>query len=290
MSDFIRIGDYNTLTVLKNSDFGLYLDGGDPHDGGWGEILLPARYVPNDCHVGDDIRVFIYFDSEDRLIATTAEPLAKVGEFAFLRVADVNRAGAFLDWGLPKELLVPYGEQSKPMRKGVFYVVYIYQDDESERITASSKLNKFLDKAAKDYRVGDSVFGIVMAQTDLGYKVIINHRHTGMLYANEVFTSLKIGQAVRVQIQKVRDDEKLDLRLPRPDKKDLSELETTIMQRLENNHGVLALGDKTAPDVIYRTLSVSKKNFKRAISRLYKQRMILIEDERITLAPKEKIP
>lgn len=283
MNKTLRIGDFNTLTVTRAVDYGVYLDAGDPDHGGWGEVLLPARYVPADCTAGDDLSVFIYFDSEDRLIATTDTPKAKVGEFAFLRVVDVNNAGAFLDWGLPKDVLVPYVEQSKTMRKGAFYVVYLYQDDESERITASSKLKRFLDITPKNYRLGDRVEGLVMAETDLGYKVIINHRHTGMLYANEVFTALKIGQKVRVSVRKIRDDGKLDLRLPQPDKHDLSELEQTILQRLKANHGILALGDKTPPEVIYRGLGISKKNFKRAISRLYKARLIIVEAERIRL-------
>ncbi len=281
--DTLRIGDYNTLTVLKLTKTGAFLDGGDEALGGWGEVLLPTRYVPAECAEGDTLRVFLYFDSEDRLIATTETPKAKVGECAFLRVADVNRAGAFLDWGLPKDVLVPYVEQAKPMRAGAFYMVYLYQDEESERITASSKLGKFLDKTPKNYREGERVNGMVMATTDLGYKVIINHQHTGMLYANEVFAELKIGQPVVVIVKKIRDDGKIDLCLPQPKKSDLSELEAQIMAQLAANHGSLSLGDKTPPEVIYRRLGVSKKNFKRAISRLYKNRLIMIEDERISV-------
>lgn len=278
----LRIGDFNTLSVIKTTEIGVYLDGGNPHDDGWGDILLPARYVPAHCEVGDELCVFLYFDSEDRLIATIDVPKAKVGEFAYLRVVDVNRAGAFLDWGLSKDVLCPYVEQAKPLRKGFYALVYLYQDDESERITASSKLSKFLDKTEKNFRVGQTLNGLVMAPTDLGYKVIINQAHTGMLYQNEVFSELKIGQNVTVQIQKIRDDGKIDLRLPRPDKNDLSELEQDIMRRLSANHGVLALGDKAPPEEIYRVLGVSKKNFKRAISRLYKQRLIVVEAQRIT--------
>lgn len=282
------IGNVNRLTVVKMVNFGVYLDGGNPNDGGWGEILLPLREVPSNCAIGDQLSVFIYFDSEDRLIATSKTPLASVGKFAFLRVVDVNRAGAFLDWGLPKDVLVPYAEQSKPMRKGAFYVVYVYQDEESERITASSKLSKFLDNTETTYRVGDCVEGLIMAQTDLGYKVIINHAHTGMVYQNEVFSPLNIGQTLTVVVKKIRHDGKIDLRVPQPDKHDLSDLEHTIMQRLSANHGVLALGDKTPPKDVYRVLGVSKKHFKRAISRLYKQRLIVVEDNRITQVISQK--
>lgn len=282
------IGNVNRLTVVKTVNFGVYLDGGNPNDGGWGEILLPLREVPSDCTIGDQLSVFIYFDSEDRLIATSKPPLASVGKFAFLRVVDVNRAGAFLDWGLPKDVLVPYTEQTKPMRKGAFYVVYVYQDEESKRITASSKLSKFLDNTETTYHVGDCVEGLIMAQTDLGYKVIINHAHTGMVYQNEVFSPLNIGQTLTVVVKKIRHDGKIDLRVPQPDKHDLSDLEHTIMQRLSTNHGVLALGDKTPPKDVYRVLGVSKKHFKRAISRLYKQRLIVVEDNRITQVISQK--
>lgn len=279
----IAIGQYNTLTVTKIVDFGLYVDGGDENDEGWGEILLPARYVPADCEVGSEIRVFIYFDSEDRIIATTQEPKATVGQFAYLRVVDVNATGAFLDWGLPKDLLVPYSQQANRMRQGAYYLVYVYQDDESERVTASSKLSPFLNQSIPAYATNESVSGIVLAQTDLGYKVIINHQHTGMLYHNEVFQPLKIGQPLTVKIKKIREDNKIDLSLDLPDKRDLSELEQRILAKLAANHGILRLGDKTPPEAIYAAFAVSKKNFKRAVSRLYKQRLIVVEAERITL-------
>lgn len=278
----IAIGQYNTLSVTKIVDFGLYLDGGDEESGGWGEILLPARYVPADCHVGSEIRVFIYFDSEDRIIATTETPKASVGQFAYLRVIDVNAAGAFLDWGLSKDLLVPYPQQANKMRQGAYYLVYVYQDEESERVTASSKLSHFLNQTPPTYSVKQSVNAIVMATTDLGYKVIIENQHTGMLYHNEVFQPLKIGQQITVNIKKIREDNKIDVLIDNPTKHDLSDLEQQILNKLAANNGILWMGDKTAPDVIYAAFSVSKKNFKRAVSRLYKQRLINVEAERIT--------
>lgn len=280
----VKIGQWQLLTIIKVVEFGIYLDGGNPNDGGWGEILLPARYVPADCVVGDEIRVFVYFDSEDRIIATTDTPKATVGQFAYLRVADVNRAGAFLDWGLPKDLLAPYAEQANKMQKGAYYVVYVFQDEESERLTASSRISRFVDKTPPDYHVGDSADVLVIAQTDLGYKCIINHRHWGMLYHNEVFEPLNVGQNVVASIKKIREDGKIDLQLPQPKKSDLSTLEQTIMDTLHSNHGLLRMGDKTDPKVIYQRFGVSKKNFKRAVSRLYKQRLIHVEAERITLA------
>lgn len=282
MNPNIQIGQYNTLTVIKAVDFGLYLDGGNPNDEGWGEILLPARYVPADTNVGDEINVFVYFDSEDRIIATTEKPKACVGEFAYLRAVDVNAAGAFLDWGLPKDLLVPYVQQAKKMRQGAYYVVYVYQDDESERVTASAKLSRYLDKTPPAYPRGEKLSGLIMAKTDLGYKVIIENQHSGMLYHNEVFTTLNIGQRVNVFIQKIRDDGKIDLRLERP-KQQSSELEQRILDKLAANNGILRLSDKTPPEEIYRVFSVSKKHFKRAISHLYKQRLIVVEADFITL-------
>lgn len=280
----VNIGCWNELTVTKNVDFGVYLDGGNPNDGGWGEILLPARYVPADLHVGNTINVFIYFDSEDRIIATTETPKATVGQFAYLRAVTVNRLGAFPDWGLPKDVLAPFSEQGNRMRKGAFYLVYLFQDEESERITASSRVSRFLNQHPPQYTVGEVVNGLVMAETDLGYKVIINHQHTGMLYHNEIFQPLKIGQPLTLTIKKIRDDNKIDLQLNHPQKADLSELEHAILGKLAANHGVLNIGDKTPPEVIYKAFKVSKKNFKRAVSRLYKQRLIEVDANSIQLA------
>lgn len=280
----IKIGQWQTLVVTKLVDFGVYLDGGETGQGGWGEILLPLRYVPQSCEVGQALSVFVYFDSEDRIIATTEKPKATVGEFTYLRVKDVNQAGAFLDWGLPKDLMVPYAEQANKMRVGAYYIVYIYLDDESERITASSRVSRFVKQSVADYRTGETVNLLVMAQTDLGYKCIINHQHWGMLYHNEVFEVLTIGQKLPALIKKIRQDGKIDLCLPQPKKEDLSELEQVIMNQLDANNGRLRVGDKTDPKDIYRLFKVSKKNFKRALSRLYKKRLILVEAEQILKA------
>lgn len=279
----IKIGQWQSLKVTKIVDFGVYLNGGDEEFGGWGDILLPARYAPADAEIGDSIYVFIYFDSEDRIIATNDIPKATVGQFAYLRVVDVNKAGAFLDWGLPKDLLVPYAEQANKMRTGAYYIVYIYQDEESMRVTASSRISRFISKNHPTYSKDEVIDVLVIAETDLGYKCIVNHQHWGMLYRNEVFEPLSIGQKLRALIKKIRDDGKIDLQLPQPKKYNLSELEQSIMDRLHANHGLLRVGDKTDPQVIYRLFRVSKKNFKRAVSRLYKQRLISVEAEKITI-------
>jgi len=278
----IQIGRFNLLTIVKQIDFGVYLDGGDEDKGGWGNILLPKRYVPENINSVDSLSVFVYFDSEDRIIATTETPKVQVGEFAYLSAVDVNATGAFLDWGLPKDLLVPYNQQAKKMRPDTYYLVYVYQDKESERITASSKVSAFLHQTPAAYQPGEPVDLLIMAKTDLGYKAIINNKHTGILYNNEIYTTLCIGQTITGHIKKIRHDGKIDLRLATPDKNDSAPLESVILYKLSSK-GHLRLGDKTDPAVIYQIFGVSKKHFKRALSRLYKKRLIHIHDDSISL-------
>ena len=198
----IEIGKLNTLRIVKEVDFGLYLDGGEQ-----GEILLPTRYVPEKYEIDEELEVFIYNDSEDRIIATTEKPYAMVGDIAYLEVVSVNSVGAFLDWGLMKDLLVPYREQNSKMHEGKSYVVAIYLDDESQRIVATSKLDKLLDNIPIDYEVNQEVDVLVHCKTDLGYKVIINKLHWGMIYENQVFQEIEIGQQIKAYVQKIRDDE-----------------------------------------------------------------------------------
>ena len=186
----IKVGTYNELNIVKEVDFGLYLDGGQ----NFGEVLLPKRYVTDEMNIGDSITVFLYFDSEDRLIATTQKAKAIAGEFTSLKVIDTNRAGAFLDWGLPKDLLVPFNQQKVAMKTGFGYVVYVYQDDISERLLASSKLDRFLDKVPAEYKVGEKVDLLIADRTDIGFKAIINHKHWGVIFENDVFGDLGIGK------------------------------------------------------------------------------------------------
>jgi uncharacterized protein len=204
----VNIGKYNTLRVIKEVDFGVYLDGEQE-----GEILMPVRYVPPHCQVGDYVDVFLYLDSEDRPIATTEKPFAQVGEFAMLRVKSVNKIGTFLDWGIMKDLLVPFREQKVTMIEGRSYLVYILVDDESKRIVASAKLNKYLDKTVPEYTVGQEVDLVIESETDLGYKAIINNLHWGILYENEVFEQLAKGLKVKGYVKKIRTDNKIDLSL-----------------------------------------------------------------------------
>ncbi len=273
-----EIGKYNVLKVVKDLDFGLYLDGDE-----LGEILLPRRYVPVNCSVDDELEVFIYLDSEDRLIATTEMPEAIIGEFACLKAIEVSKVGAFMDWGLPKDLLVPFREQKVNIEKGKNYVVYVYLDDESKRIVASTKIEKFLDNLPPDYEEGQEVDLMIFHQSELGYKAIINGAHTGILYDNEVYRNLRKGDKMKGYIKKVREDEKIDLVLEKPGYAKVDGIAQTLLKRLEKANGFIDMTDKSPADEVTRRLGISKKNFKKAVGALYKQKIIAIEDDGIRL-------
>ena len=232
----IKLGEYNLLEVVKEVDFGVYLDGGDD-----GEILLPTRYVPRDCKPGDVLNVFIYLDMDERLIATTLQPYVKVGEFACLEVAWVNQFGAFLDWGLMKDLFVPFREQKMKMVKGNSYVVHVHLDEDSYRIVASAKVEKYLSKEMPEYNPGDEVDIMVIKQ--------------------------------------VRPDGKIDLELQKGGVKKVEDFADTLLEYIRSNGGSTPLNDKTDADVIYNTFGVSKKTFKKAVGDLYKKRLIVLEGE-----------
>lgn len=271
------IGRFNTLPILKRVPFGLYLDGGIE-----GDILLPNRYIPTDqpTEPGDRLRVFVYLDSEDQLIATTESPMAQVGEFASLKVTDVNRVGAFLDWGLAKELLLPHGEQQRPVEVGEYCVVHVYLDN-SERISASSKLDRFLDRTPVEYSPGQQVNLLIVSRTDLGFKAIINDRHWGLIHHSEVFRFLRKGMREAGFIKAVRPDGKIDLTLQAPGGRGRDALQSQILARLDQAAGVLPLSDKSAPEVITREFGVSKASFKKAIGGLFKAGDIVIYPDRI---------
>lgn len=274
-----EIGKLNELKVVKELDFGIYLDGGEH-----GEILMPKRYVPEGCKPEDMIQAFIYRDSEDRLIATTEKPFAMVGDFALLKAVSVTTVGAFLDWGLSKDLLVPYREQSHAIEIGKKYVVYIYLDIESQRIVASTKIDRFLDNLPPMFKPDEEVSLFLVSKSELGYKAIINNTHTGIIYKNEVFQSLKQGQLLKGYIKKIRDDHKIDLYIQKKGPVQREELTTKILAYLKENDGVMNITDKSDPKEIYKQFEVSKKIFKVAIGTLYKQRMIIIEENFIRLA------
>jgi len=274
----IKIGAYNELRIIKQVDFGFYLDGYAE-----GEILLPRRYATDEMQVGDKINVFLYFDSEDRLIATTQRAKAEVNKFASLKVIDTNRAGAFLDWGLPKDLLVPFNQQKSPMKEGYGYVVYVYQDDISERLVASSKLDRFLDNEPATYNVGDKVDIIIADKTDIGFKAIINHKHWGVLFESEVFGDMGIGKSCKGFIKQIREDGKLDVGLTKVGYAKVDALAERILQSLKQNQGFLPLHDKSKPEQIAKILKMSKANFKKSIGQLYRKKLIKIENNGIRI-------
>ncbi|MEO3866750.1 S1-like domain-containing RNA-binding protein [Rheinheimera sp. HH7-4] len=275
----LALGKINRLTVKKQVKFGFYLDGLS-----WGEILLPNNVAPKDLQIGQTLEVFLYLDSEDQLIATTERPKIKVGEVAMLQVVATTKVGAFVNWGLKKDLLVPFSEQQLPLKEGQSYLLYCYVDN-SNRIVASSKLDRHLHKTPAPYQAGDKVDIIISEQTDIGYKAVVNHQHWGVLYKNEVFKPLRRGDKLSAYIVKVRDDGKIDLRLNAATYKQALELTTQILTKLEQNGGKLALTDKSSPEQIYASFGVSKKAFKQAIGTLYKDKKIVIAEHGIILVP-----
>lgn len=274
----LEIGKYNTLKIVKDLDFGVYLDGGNGQ-----EILLPARYVPKNVKPGDEVEVFIYHDNEGRLIATTAKPLAIAGEFQFMEVKSVNNTGAFLEWGLMKDLLVPFKEQKTPMREGRWYLVYVHVDHITRRIVASARIDKYLDNVIPDYTFNQEVDILIADETEIGYKVIINNLHWGLVYHNEVFRRLEKGERLKGYIKEVREDEKIDVSLTPLGYQKVDGIAGTILESLKAQGGYLAVHDKSEPEEIYSLFRCSKKAFKQAIGALYKQHLIQLEDKGIRL-------
>jgi predicted RNA-binding protein (virulence factor B family) len=271
-------GKLNTLRVVKILDFGVYLDGGE-----MGEILMPTKWVPENTKVDDELDVFIYFDSEDRPIATTLKPKAMVGDFAWMKVKAVNRIGAFLDWGLDKDLLVPFKEQNAKMEEGRFYLVYLYVDPRSKRIAASAKLEKFLDIVPIDYEPDQEVDLLIWTKSDMGYKAIINQKHSGLLYFNEMFHDVMPGQMMKGYISRIRPDGKIDLKLQKTGYENIDQFSEILLQALEKSQGFIPLTDKSDPEEIYRLLGMSKKNFKKSVGLLYRKRWIRIDESGIYL-------
>lgn len=272
------IGRYNSLQVVKHTDFGLYLDGGAD-----GEILLPKRYIPKDTpsEVEDWLNVFIYLDSDDKLIATTEKPKVQVGEFASLKVLEINSIGIFLDWGLSKDLLLPYSEEKRSLEAGQYCVVHVYLDKHTRRITATARLDRYLDVRPAAYQVGQAVDLLVAEATDMGFKAIINNQHWGLIHKNEVFKFLRSGMREKGFIKELRTDGKISLSLQPVGQEAANSLHEKILQQLQDNGGTLAVSDKSPPDVISSLFGVSKGNFKKAIGALYKQGQIVIHADRI---------
>ncbi len=272
------LGKYHNFEIVKELDFGIYLDGEE-----LGEILMPTKYVPENVQTGDVITAFLYRDSEDRLIATTEKPLAELGDFALLNVVAVTTSGAFLYWGLAKDLFVPFREQKEKMQEGQSYLVKIYMDDETDRLMASSYLDKFLNNVPAQYTPGDQVDLIIAEKTELGYKAIINGIHSGILYENEIFQPLSPGQQITGYIKKLREDEKIDLSLQPFGYRKIEDLEKELTMLLQQNNDFLPLNDKSDPEEIKNLCQMSKKNFKKVVGSLYKKRIVTITPEGISL-------
>lgn len=277
----IELGKFNTLRVVKEVDFGMYLDGGEE-----GEILLPSRYVPENCKPGDELTVFIYLDNEERLVATTLTPLVQVGEFACLEVAWINQYGAFLNWGLMKDLFVPFREQKMKMQVGKQYVIHAHLDDESYRIVASAKVDLYLSKEKAPYEPGQEVSILIWQKTDLGFKAIIENRYSGLLYESEIFQPLHTGMTLKAYVKQVREDGKIDLILQKPGQGKVEDFAATLLDYIREQGGHITLHDKSPAEEIYDTFGVSKKTFKKAVGDLYKKHLVSLQENGIELAKK----
>lgn len=289
-----ELGKFNTLSITKEVPFGVYLDAGT-----LGEVLLPAREVPPSSKIGDSLDVFIYTDSEDRPIATVKRPRAQRDQCVSLQVAQVNHSGAFLDWGLPKDLLVPFSEQRVPMREGLSYVVYVFLDKPSGRLAASSRLDAFLSEDGTGFEPMEPVKLLICGRTDMGYKAVVNQTHIGLIFKTEVINPLRIGQRVEGFIRRIREDGRIDLCLQLQGQAVRDDLSVKILEHLHDNDGASSLCDKSTPEEIYATYKVSKGNYKKAIGKLLKEGKILVEHDGIALntepvaaAPKgdERVP
>ncbi|MCR5191045.1 MAG: GntR family transcriptional regulator [Bacteroidales bacterium] len=280
----VEIGRYNDLKITRKLDFGMIVDGG-----GYGEILVPRKYVLPEWHVGDTVTVFVYTDSEARLVATTEHPLIQSGRFAALRVKQITKVGAFLECGLLKDLLMPYREQYHRMQVGERVVVYAYVDEKTRRLVATSKVEQHLLPAPADaYRSKDRVDVLVYQRTELGYKVIVDQKYKGMLYYDEVFAGLRNGDRESAFVEQVRPDGKIDLVLYKTGYAKVVDFSDRLLEFLRSRGGYLPCTDKTDPETIYRMFGVSKKTFKKAVGDLYKKGLVQLEEDGIVLIKPEK--
>jgi len=277
------VGKYNTLKVLRETGSGYFLNGEE-----LGDILLPGKYAPSGMNEDDEIDVFLYFDSEDRIIATTDEPYCEVGDFALLEVVEVNEVGAFLNWGLQKDLLAPFREQKVKMEPGSWHVVYVYIDDKTNRIAASAKVDRFLSKESPVFQPGEEVELFIYGPCPLGFNAIVNNSHWGMLYGSEVFQPLNRGEHITGYISKVREDGKIDVSLYPAGRKKAETSSELIVEFMKRNDGFMKFTDKSPADEIYQTFGISKKNFKMSLGKLYKERLVKISPDGVRLAEETK--
>lgn len=280
----IQIGKYNTLTILRDTKVGLFLGDPERDPEGIHDILLPNKYVPKEFEIGQLLTVFVYLDHEQRPIATTLEPYILLNEFALLRVNYINNVGAFMDWGMEKDILVPFKEQARPMEKGKRYLVYLYIDEKTNRLVASSKTNQFLSNDQLTVAKGDEVDLIVSHITELGINVIINERHKGLLYKDEVYDdAIRTGDRLRGYIKNIRPDHKIDVSLQIQGYQNIEPNAEKILNELRANRGFIRLNDNSHPEDIKTVLKMSKKTFKKAIGALYKEKQIEIKEDGIYL-------
>ncbi len=276
----IKIGQINSLEVIKKADFGVFLDGDD-----YGSVLLPNKHVPEGTELGDHIEVFLYFDSESQLAATIDKPIAQVGEWGLMKIEGINQTGAFVNWGIKeKDLLIPFSEQRARFTAGQNILVYVYTDKASGRIVGTTKFNKWLDKTPANYEVNEEVDLIIAERSQLGYKAIVNGKHWGMIFPSDVFGKLCIGKKLKGYIKQVREDGKIDLSLQKVGVAKMDDLSSKIIDLLEKKGGFLPLNDKSSPEAIFDAFRTSKGTYKKTIGGLYKQGKIVIEKDGIRLA------
>jgi hypothetical protein len=273
----INVGTYNELEVVKELDFGIYLREGDV------EILMPTKWVPVGTKIGDLLNVFIFRDSDDRLIATTKEPYATSESFAFLEAKQVNEIGAFMDWGMDKDLLVPFREQAHRMEPRKSYVVFVYVDEETNRLVGSTKLNRFIERENINVQEGDIVDLLVYSETDLGYNAIVNNLYSGLIYKNEIYEAIRIGDKIKGFVKRVREDNKIDLSLQKSGLDLVDDVKWRILKLMKEQNGFLPLNDNSSPEDIKAKLQISKKAFKKAIGALYRERLVKLTEKGVEL-------
>lgn len=274
----LHLGIKNTLRILRGTGVGMFLGDDEGND-----VLLPKKYVPENAIVGDDIEVFIYRDSEDRIIATNLEPKIQLNQFACLQVKSVTAIGAFLDWGLEKDLFVPFREQNKKMEESRWYAVYLYLDEETDRLVASCKVNRYFEKENIDLQIGQEVDLLIFEETDLGLNAVINNKYKGLIYENEIFQRIKIGTRTKGFVKNIRDDNRVDLSLQKQGYANVEPNAERILEKLKANNGFLDVTDKSDANYVMYQLEMSKKTFKKAIGALYRQKIIRIEEDGIYL-------
>lgn len=278
----LQLGKFQELTILRDTDPGLFL--GDEEDN---EVLLPNRYKPEEFRIGDTLNVFLYLDNEERPVATTDAPFLQLNEFAYLRCSEVTKHGAFMDWGLVKELFVPFKEQARPMKKGNWYIVYLYLDEQTDRLVGSSKTNKYLSNETVTVAKFDKVQIMVTHITEKGANVIINGKHKGLIYLEDIYEDIRTGDKLEAFIKKIREDNKIDVVLQEEGYRSIEPNANYIMDELKAAGGFLPFHDKSDPETIKDGLGLSKKSFKKAVGALYRDKQIVIKDDGIELVDKD---